>query len=85
MSISKFHVVDWERVRELNILNKFLVSFVVVVLKRTTFVLNQTSETMHVANCCGSCNFGTISMSTNSRHSDLVVVHETNNIFTHIL
>jgi len=54
-------------------------------IKRTSLKLNNTSESIHTSNGSCSSDLCTETVSTNSCHSDLVLVHESNNIFSDII
>jgi len=69
----------------IHVLVQFLVCFVVPVVKRTTFKLNNTSESVHVADggCCG--DLSTEAVAADGGHGDLVLVHEPDNVIGDVI
>ena len=61
-----------------NVLREFLISSVVSVIKWASIKTHNSSESVHVVDCSGSCNLGTEPMSSNGGHRDLVLVHVPN-------
>lgn len=70
---------------ELDVLFQFLVGLVVLVIKRTSFQTNNTSEPVHVIDSSSSGNLGTETVTSNSSHSDLVIVHESNDVVGNVV
>lgn len=78
--LSCFQNVKVESGSELNVTCKLLVGFVVSVIEWATFELDHTGESLHIIDGSCSSNFGTKTVTTDSSHSDFVLVHESDNI-----
>lgn len=68
----------------LNVANEFLVSFVVFVVDWSPFEVDNSSESVEVAD--GGCGgyLSSVSVSTNGCHGNIVIIHESNDIIGHV-
>jgi hypothetical protein len=85
VSCTQLHLGDWQFVSKLDIIGQLLPCFVMRVLKRTSFVLDDTCEAVHVIDSSGSSNLCSEAVSTNSCHGDLVFIHEADDVVGEIL
>ena len=78
------HVRKLEAGGKLDVASELLVSLMPSVVDRSTLELDDTSKTIQVVDCSCCCDFSTVAVSTDSCHSDLVLIHESNDISAHI-
>jgi hypothetical protein len=77
--------VKVEGVSELDVASELLPSLVVLMIKRTTLVLDEAGESLHVVNGSGGGNLGSETVSSDSSEANLLLVHEADNIVGHVL
>lgn len=85
MSLAKFELFDRKTVSELDVINEFMISFVVIVLKRASFILDQSSKAMQIVDSSRCSDFRTITVTSNRCHRNLLFVHKPDNIVTYVL
>jgi len=83
-SCGTFHRGNGKLVGELNVGFELLVSLVVLVVEGTALVLDNSCEPVHVGSCCGCGNLGSETVAADCRHRDLSLVHESNDIVSHV-
>ena len=57
-----------------------MVSLVVLVVQWTSLILDESSKSLHVVDGSCSCDLGTISVTSNGGETDMVIVHEADNV-----
>ena len=79
-SLSSSQFLDVQISRCFNITSQFLVSFVVVVVDWTAFEADDSCESVVIGNGSRGSHFSTKSMTSNSGHRDLLLVHEPDDV-----
>ena len=64
---------------------QLLVSLVVLVVEGTSFILNDTSESVKIGRGSGSSDFSAETVTSNGSHGDLVLVHPSDDIARQVL
>jgi len=77
-------IIQVKTVRKFDVIRKFMVSLVVLVVQWTSLILDESSEPVHVVDGGCSSNLGSVSVTSNSSETDLVIVHEANDIIGHV-
>ena len=83
-SCRAFHRGNGKLVGELNVGFELLVSLIVLVVEGTALILDNPCEAVHVGSSGGGSNLGSETVTTDSRHRDLSLVHESNDIISHV-
>ena len=78
-------VLNAEILADLDVLSKLLVSLVVLVVERASVKADDASKSIIVVDGSGSCNLGTETVTTDSCHRNLVLVHKPHNIIGCVL
>lgn len=85
MSLTKFELFDRKTVSELDVISEFMISFVVIVLKRASFILDQSGKAVQIADSSRCSDFCTITVTANRCHHNLLFVHKPDNVVTYVL
>lgn len=70
---------------QLDVAGKLVPGLVVLMVKGTSFVLDNASEAVVVGSSGGSSNLCSITVTSNGSQSDLVLVHEADDVGSHVL
>jgi len=85
VNLSLVHLGNFDSFSMLDVRVELLVSLVILVIKRSSFELNNTSEAFKIGISSSGSNFSTETVTSNSSSGDLVGVHETDDILSHFL
>jgi hypothetical protein len=79
-SLRNLQFVNWNTFSNLDIRFKLLISFVVLMIERSSFKVNYTSASIHIVNSSSKGNLSSESVSTESSHGKLFFVHKSHDI-----
>ena len=79
-SLRTIHSCEIHGVCKVNILLQLLVSLMILMVQRTTFILNNSSKSIKICSSCCGGNLSTETVTSNGRHSDFILVHPSDNI-----
>ena len=84
-SLRAIHSSQVQLVGELDVGLELLPSLVVFVFEGAALILNHARKPIHVVNSGGSGDFSTVTVAANSRHRQLIRVHEPDDIVRHLI
>ena len=78
-------VLNAKVLADFDVLSQFLVSLIVLVVERASVKADDPSKSIIVVDGSGSCNLSTESVTTDSCHGNLVLVHKPHDIIRCVL